>query len=102
MSRPLFSIGELVELQSKNTPQYNGDYIVKSIYPKGSHRIKSDEVLNVSKAPFGYDLGFNVPEATISITVWSEHALRKKHKPSEFGSYDQLMKNLSSPVKYTS
>lgn len=104
MSRCLFEVGETIILKSIKSPEFNGEYIVELVVPKGQshccrisgYRWKANDKHNC------YVLSGNLTEevetyGNSKITVeigWQECALRKKHKPSEFGSYDQLMKNL--------
>lgn len=96
-----FSIGELVILQSKSMPQYNGEYTVESIIKKDEHHTCRLTQRNlVQSDDFGYILSTPLVDLISnngSETFWCESALRKRQESSEF-SYTQLMQSLRSPI----
>lgn len=96
---PKFSVGEVVILQSKSLPNYNGEYTVKDIYgpkeyracPVGSGVFGTDDT-------FTYNLGFSFEWLNGICDGWQESALRKNHEPSQ-QSFKELMSTLKSPQK---
>lgn len=103
---PLFAIGETVILQSVLCPQYNGEYIVDRVLGAGEifiDRVCGEE--SIASGEYGYYsylLNEKHTELLYDTFVeihWAEQALRKKHKPSEFGSFTNLMDNLKLPQK---
>jgi len=107
MGNPLYQVGEEVILNSVNNPEYNGEYFIVKVVKKGDMyicRLTGHNVYPDGKyGLYSYILNVPHPHPKENCEInWAERSLRKKHKPSEFGSYEQLMKNLSSPVKQTS
>jgi hypothetical protein len=82
---PLFSVGEVVILQSVSEPDKNGEYTVIGQYV-GSH--------SFTKEPC---LVYELDMVASACTYWTESALRKKHQPGE-QSFTELMQTLKSPV----
>lgn len=95
-----FSVGEVIILQSKSLPQYNGEYTVEAILQKGelfSCRL-TNTLLRQVDGGNAYVLSMPlVSPDTGHETFWAESALRKKQEPSKF-SYTQLMQSLRSPI----
>lgn len=97
-----FSVGEVVILQSKSMPQYNGEYIIdKIILPKEPHVCRiSGIILEDCDEMVGYIFSealLDLIEKDGGETIWSESALRKRQEPGEL-SYTQLMQSLRSPI----
>lgn len=94
MKRPLFAVGEVVMLQSKNCPELNGEHRVREVVGLGeSTVIDGVKKINVGTRPV-YDLG--VP-GRAGHNFWDESALRKRHQPGEY-SFDGLKQMLELPV----
>lgn len=108
MSEPLFKVGELVGLVSKNSPHLNGQYHVRAIIYNG--QIYMDKFAGNTKW-ICTDESPEVPaylldELDVAISdgteyKWDESALRKIHKISDY-SYDQLLTELKNTDKMTS
>lgn len=88
MSRPLFAVGEVVVLQSKNCPELNGEYEILGVISPGESALV-DGVKKVNVNGYGYDLGV--------YSYCHESALRKRHQPGEY-SFDALKQVLALPV----
>jgi hypothetical protein len=100
MTRPLFEVGEQVILQSKQYPQYNGEYFIEYIIFKGAAhkcRLTGKLLCKKSGAEFVYilDQPFASKKVIGSEVGFNESALRKKHKPSDL-SFGDLMVSLVS------
>lgn len=101
MKKPLFEVGEEVILQSKTFPEYNGEYVVNGV-------IEGDQTVTCRLTNYriysrGRSYRFTVPHIHKSFdngteVLWSESALRKKHKPSEL-SFQELVSSLKIPTK---
>jgi hypothetical protein len=88
---PLFSVGEVVILQSVSRPELNGECTVLERVAPGQ-MAKCGLINNLH----GY--GYKTTIKNISDSIhWAESALRKKHQPGE-QSFTQLMQTLKSPV----
>lgn len=96
-----FSVGELIVLQSKSMPQYNGEYTVEGIIKKDeSHTCRLTQRILIESDDFGYILSTPLVDLISdngSETFWAESALRKRQEPSEL-SYTELMQSLRSPI----
>lgn len=96
-----FSVGELIVLQSKSMPQYNGEYTVEGIIKKDERHIcRLTKRILVQSDDFGYVLStplFDLINNDGYETFWAESALRKRQEPGEL-SYAQLMQSLRSPI----
>lgn len=104
MSRPLFAVGEIVVLQSKTAPEFNGEYMVLAYVEPG--KVYFDPVAKqrvmCACGGCGYilDCGSSVSlsdGATHGARIWAESALRKRHQPGEY-SFDGLKQILALPV----
>lgn len=84
MSRPKFSVGEEVILCSVMRPELNGEYVVLGVAEDGDV-YKGIGFFNTDGRPYGYDLGHHIISDHIHPNIWSESALRKKHKPASKG-----------------
>lgn len=103
---PKYSVGELVILQSREYPEYNGEYYVNKILDKGEHS-KCRITANVhycipTHGPNSYLLSEPHLNKDTGLEVfWAECALRKKHEPSQM-SFQSLIQSINSPVKQES
>lgn len=104
--QPLFAVDEPVILQSVNYPQYNGEYVVDRVLEAGEifiDRVCGEEgTASGEYSHYSYLLSGKHTDIIYDTVVeihWAETALRKKHKPSEFGSFANLMNNLKLPQK---
>lgn len=102
--KPKFEVGETVILQSKDCPEYNGEYIIENILTIGDtyYNRLNGEYYYIEKNLGGFTYLFTEPLQDPycfeeSEAIWSESALRKKYKPSEL-SFDALMSTLKSPI----
>lgn len=94
MSRPLFSVGEEVILQSVDYPEFNGEYIVETAFLPRTNKQVVDGCA-YTNAHIGYFLMGLYHEKGGQKGVrssWRQSALRKKHKPST-KSFSELMAN---------
>ena len=91
MTNPLFSVGEVVILQSVSWPECNGDATVLEHVPSG--KMSSSGKLNTHGVD-GYRLDVIASNGN---PWWNQSALRKKHQPGE-QSFTELMQTLKSPV----
>lgn len=101
MKHPLFSVGEKVLLQSKSRPDCNGEYIVEAIVGPGTQyfdrRVNHTVLLEYENDKIGYLLNKSFDSWIDKFEIkWSESALRKKHKPSQF-TFDQLISEIKCP-----
>ena len=97
MSRPKFQVGEEIILQSKSSPEYNGEYQVKDIIgPNEGYIGRLGKVCYISTC-WSYDLGFEFPHNGDICKSWLESALRKKHKPSD-QSLEDMIKEINRSV----
>lgn len=100
---PKYAIGEVVILQSKERPEFNGeDTVIEIVYEDS---ISTDRLsgLPVRHKKFQYGkISYKLEKALVTITsnnggdvegVWAESALRKKQEPGEM-SFMQLMSSL--------
>lgn len=92
MSRPKFQVGEEVILASKQRPEFNGEYVVIAVVNDGDI-YKGIGFFNTDGRPYGYDLGHHIIADGKHPNIWSECALRKKHKPASKG-FRALMRDL--------
>lgn len=91
-SKPKFSVGESVILQSIGMPELNGEYIVEDIQISGG--AEDLEGKTTAKGGFNYKLQV---KSYVPSGLWHESSLRKKHQGSEFG-FTELMSVLKSPA----
>ena len=110
MKKNKFVEGEVVILQSKSYPNYNGEHCVKHVVFYGDvvyDRLAQKDKLRIPKGGArgvlsGYILEAIIPSATKPEveSLWAEVALRKKHLPGDM-SYDTLMSSLKlgQPVR---
>jgi hypothetical protein len=111
--RPKFEVGEVVILQSKSQPEFNGEYTVRSVSFTGEKRpdrfhpsgqVYTSYLKDGSKG-YAYVLEEIVIDSSTESGIkiegsWAESALRKKHLPGEL-SFTDLMASLSSPKLIT-
>lgn len=88
--KQLYEVGEVVILESKYFPEYNGEYVILDV----CFDMFSNMSNNKTEKQFAYYLGF---ESEVS-PWWKETSLRKKHEPSQ-QSFKDLMTTLKSPQK---
>lgn len=104
---PKYSVGELVLLQSRQYPEYGGEYYVDKILFKeerntcritgARHFCNSDKY-----GPISYLLSEpHTSKDTEREIFWAEVALRKKYEPSQM-SFQSLIQSINSPVKQES
>lgn len=104
MSKPLFSVGESVILQSKNLPQYNGEYVVERILFFGDifmcRATRTEwQWIPESFNTFSYILNESfLPSGRVHEAIWKQSSLRKKHQKGDM-NFQELMQNLNNPVK---
>lgn len=91
----LYSVGEIIILNSPNYPQYNGEYSVAGISKRG--QVYKGKVVEARSEDFYYDLGFNTPKYK-EFTLWNETCLRKKHEPSQM-SFQSIIQSINNPMK---
>ena len=102
MNTPKFKVGEEVILQSKGYLEYNGEYIVESVFTPNqtvTDRISGLKSTNMSNC-FVYrftQILKSKKKENVEIS-FLESALRKKYKPSEV-SFSELMTSLNQPIK---
>lgn len=108
MSSPKFSVGEEIILQSETYPEANGEYVVIGITRLKDIAFRYNFNYNSSDGSnYHYELGGVFVElrdmegncSGLMCNHFSETSLRKKHKPSEFESYEALMNNLKIKEK---
>lgn len=102
MTLPLFSVGEIVILKSKTSPQFNGEYEVFDIILRDAFYTDRLNGLKV-KATYHQDTNKDIPGYRLDVPmlnaltkkeiVWDQSALRKKHQGSGF-SFSVLMKSM--------
>lgn len=103
MSKPLFAVGEVVILQSKQFPGLNGECTVLAHVKKGDDFFDPVAKRMVRRvAGPGYLLDVSGDNAVLSdgspgARLWAESALRKRHQPGEY-SFDGLKQILALPV----
>lgn len=94
MKMPLFVVGEVVVLQSKKSPELNGEHQVIEVVAPGE-TVVIDGINKKNNLPrHVYRLGVIGPTGT---GFWYESALRKRHQPGEY-SFDGLKQILAMPV----
>lgn len=103
---PKYSVGELIILQSREYPEYNGEYYVDKILEKREPsrcRLTGDLHACVGTyGPISYLLSQpHLNKDTGREVFWSEVALRKRHEPSKM-SFQCLIQSINSPVKQES
>lgn len=107
MNTPKFAVGEVVVLQSVDSPELNGDHTVIMIPYAGEEYddpITGVRCIQNDSAPFAYIL--DDPDMVIRhmgawlTTTWHESALRKKHQPGT-ESFQDMMRSLKSPTNGT-
>ena len=101
--RALFEVGEEVILCSKAFPELNGDSVVLMSVKAGIAKFNCPHCgVDLSgKILRGMSYYLDVPSRNEShgcCAPWSESALRKKHKGSDF-SFDQIMSEIKSTEK---
>ena len=97
---PYFSVGEEVILQSKDEPQLNGEYVVEAVFDEGETASTSPGKTWVNVNGYGYFLEGEYhthPDSDCPRVLWTESALRKKHKPST-DSFTEMMSNIDELV----
>lgn len=99
MSRPLFAVGEVVLLQSKDCPELNGEYDVLAALGTGEiFTCTVTGALIEKKSPgISYVLNDGQIDDDGLCILWHESALRKRHQPGEY-SFDGLKQILAMPV----
>lgn len=95
---PKYSEGESIILNSKQYPEFNGDYTVVGISRNGE--VYKGKIVEAAKNAWYYDLGFNTPYHK-DFNLWNERCLYKKHEPSQM-SFESLIQSINSPVKQES
>lgn len=97
-SRPLFEVGEMVVLQSKNYPEVDGEYCVLKVMPAQQARhlfptfiIPNGWIYDIGVVRLGINCG-------TPCSLFHETDLRKKYPPSS-QSFSELMNTLKSPEK---
>lgn len=100
---PKYSVGELVILQSREYPEYNGEYYVHKILEKrepSTCRLTGDlHSCSGTHGPIIYLLSQpHLNKDTGREVFWWEGALRKRHEPSQM-SFQSLIQSINSPVK---
>ena len=104
---PKYSVGELVLLQSRQYPEYDGEYCVdKILFKEEINRCRITGSLHfcssVENGPLSYILSQSHKcKKTGREIFWAEVALRKKHEPSQM-SFQSLIQSINSPVKQES
>lgn len=98
MNIPSYGVNEIVILDSKQYPEFNGEYAVIGISRNGE--LYKGEIVEAGKNAWYYDLGFNTPYYK-EFTLWNERCLRKKHEPSQM-SFQSLIQSIISSVKQES
>ena len=97
---PKYSVGESIILQSKDSPEWNGECTVLQILQKGSvYKCRNtSHVWIVEDANYlSYVLDILVVDPADGYeVVWHELALRKKHEPSQM-SFQSLIQSVNSP-----
>lgn len=99
---PKFSEGEVVVLQSRGFPDYNGEHTVSRIFPNEGEIF----TCRISGVSLRVDAGqgncyiFNdpLPDKSNREVIFLESPLRKKHIPGEF-RYNELIKNLNTKIQ---
>lgn len=100
MPNPYFSVGEEVILQSKDSPELNGEYVVEAVFGEGDTCSRTAGRRWINKNGYGYFLEGEchmAPDSECPRVVWRESALRKKHKPST-DSFTEMMSNINEKV----
>lgn len=101
-SRPLFSVGEEVILQSKSSPEFNGIYVIHKILRDRQYMIDRHTGRNIqcefNHGYFGYILDQPILSDIGNDIIWAEAALRKRYPPSS-QSFSELMNTLKTPAK---
>ena len=104
MNKPFFCEGEIVILQSKDAPEYNGEYEVHSVIgykDEFTCRLTNEWTLeNDEPGTFCYVFTTPLVDKVFgegSECLWCESALRKKHQPSEM-NFNELMSSLNIPI----
>lgn len=104
---PLFSVGEVVILQSKSRPEFNGEYTVRAVVRYGEKytcRVSGDVI---PFAPInGSPLGYVLEEVIVTVNIfpgeientWAEGALRKRHTKGNM-SFKELMSDLKTNIQ---
>lgn len=100
---PKYSVGEVIILQSRSLPEYNGEYVVQNIYKPGEKKMcqAGSNIAITDPYRFTYDLGFSFEWRGAVISTFQEVALRKKHEPSQM-SFQSLIQGINNPVKQES
>ena len=95
-TKPIFSVGEQVILQSKNFPKYNGEYTVLEIISPSEYKSRYPGILTYDE--WYYEITTETFELNFGYFTRAskESALRKKHQGSEF-SFTELMNVLKLP-----
>lgn len=112
MSNPKFSVGEIVILQSKSLPDYNGEHVVKFIVTKNTSYTCRVSGITFQQPEYDTSISYVLEEVMPSIydgedhdiqgimveTNWDESSLRKKHIPGTM-SFTDLMSSLNIKEK---
>lgn len=98
--KQLYEVGEVVILQCKSHPHYNGQHIIHKVLTFGGlHQCRLTGTLLEESDSLGYVLEDLLADEETSMEIfWCESALRKKHQPGE-QSFKDLMTTLKSPQK---
>ena len=87
---PYFSVGEEVILESKDLPEYNGEYVVQS---KMYGLFKDVLTGNIGNC-WLYGLGFTAKYGDSEFSLWAQATLRKKYPPSEM-SFSEMLESFN-------
>lgn len=107
MVSPKFAVNEEVIMVSETYPEYDGIYTITGIITVEDYLRIHPYVAPPYSSPYYYELegllirfknGYGTLTGNITSYV-REAFLRKKHKPSEFSSFTNLMNNLKLPQK---
>lgn len=99
--QPKFKVGEVIILQSKAFPEFNGEYVVALIRENGQKyfdRVTGEfSECEFTLGHFGYVLEDCQLKPNRKEHMWAESALRKKHQPCEM-SFHSLMDWMKQPT----
>ena len=103
MKKNLFDVGEVVVLQSKESPELNGEYTVKSVlFHNDTYICRLTEKILIHIEEMGYILEELVIETlngagNMVEQAWSESALRKKHQGCG-DSFQSMLSKLNTKI----
>ena len=87
---PYFSVGEEVILESKDHPEYNGEYVIQAM----DYGFGEDVITGKLTVCWSYDLGFTAKHENAESIWWDQAALRKKYPPSEM-SFSEMLESFN-------